>query len=156
MKQEPCTAINPIGTLYTEVTSEGAGEVGGFAEGPIPGTVDDFLTILSPPILLVPNDLTINHTPPLRKSGVYRATMGGVLSKDGDFNYMTGVISRGPWAVWSDTIRIGYMENPPHGPVYNYVYAKDIGPVHFWYGELNPDDTLKWGIEYYATAWGGQ
>lgn len=55
------------------------------------------------------------------------------------------------WGPWADCIRTGLVENEHRA--YNYIFAKDIGMVHFWCGTLNPDNTLKDGYEWWAFNW---
>ncbi len=62
------------------------------------------------------------------------------------------VIALGPWATWSDTVRSGLRETT--GGAYNYIHARGIGAVDFWWG--TPTATVFNGYRFYATAWSGQ
>jgi len=66
-------------------------------------------------------------------------------------------IAIGAWGGWSDTIRTGLREfNIVPGSdvldhVYNYVFVKGIGLVHFWHGRLVGN--VVTGYEYFMTEY---
>lgn len=60
------------------------------------------------------------------------------------------------WAGWPDTIRTCILENKPGQlqiPI-AYVFARNIGIVDWWRGELQSDGvTVRDGTRYYAVSW---
>lgn len=63
------------------------------------------------------------------------------------------------WGQHADTVRTHLIERPgaAHEIAYNYVFARDIGPVDWWWGVVGHDGgaltVAGWRI--YATKWGG-
>jgi len=56
------------------------------------------------------------------------------------------------WEKWPDTIRMALLENPDHPgrQGYNSIYARGVGEVHFWKGNIKPDWTCDDGWEWIA------
>lgn len=69
-----------------------------------------------------------------------------------------GTIGFGPWwwaDTYPDTLRTALIERPdePTGWVYNYLWAKGIGPVDMWWGMRDATGHVK-GWEWQATGHG--
>jgi hypothetical protein len=70
----------------------------------------------------------------------------------GEYRYKRWVHHIGqPWATWPDTIRTSLIENVPANVVIAYVFARGVGPVDYWRGELQPDGkTVLNGTRFYC------
>ncbi len=138
----PCSHITPGYALYAAQGPDGIGEV-----------VNQADMVQWPPILLLPTTpvtgAVINGS-----STVYAPTPEGNRSSF-DFPWRHRVLHVGqPWGPWTDTVRCGLWEQPanPGTNVYQYVFARGIGMVHFWYGPLSGNAVAGW--EFYAVGWG--
>ncbi len=137
-----CTKPRPGYALFEATTADGEGEM-----------VSNLSMSQVPPILLLQAVLS----PGRKINGT--STVVAPTPDDGyesfDFPWRNGTIHvKQPWGSWPDTCRTALWENPadPNGAVYNYVWAWNIGLVHFWRDTLGP---VNAGSEYYATGWGG-
>ena len=108
------------------------------------------------------SNLQIPPIPVFRESGPRFDVTSGITSynADGTVNPIPlktlstshWVHGRGAWGQWTDTIRCHLLEDNPQGyndAVYNYIFARGVGLVDFWFGVLNDAGVIQ-GTQYYG------
>ena len=139
-----CTAINPLATLYTGPSIDGIGERINNVHGGMVQTPGIMLLQAAHNIGTVVNGTSevIDTDPATGEHSSF------------NFPWVNKTLSKGAWGpTWPDTIRTSLKELGG-GQVYNYVFAKDIGIVNFWYGAAPGPDGVVNGYQFYASGWG--
>ena len=129
-------------TLYEGYGGDGWGE-----------TLNNLDMIQMPPILLLPENHTVGRV--INAVSKIFAPTADHTWEAFYFPSRNIVLGVGPWGPWPDCVRTALWENPENQntSVYNYVFAKDIGLVNYWYGVKDAAGNVA-GYQYYMIGRG--